>query len=673
MTPIVDLRGVARTFPTTPPVRAVRPTDLQISPGEFVAVVGASGSGKSTLMHLLGLLDQPSEGSYVFDGIDTSQMSDAERTALRGHAIGLVFQSFHLVGHRSALENVMLADTYTSAGEDGGGSERDRRSRAMEALRKVHLEHRADFMPNVLSGGEQQRVAIARALMTEPRLILADEPTGNLDSATSATVLDLFDELHRQGHTIVVITHSEEVSARAQRRITISDGNVHSGMPAAPVRAGGPAADRVTVPAGAVPVPVGVPAARPAIPPSRMRLRDLLAEAAAGIAAKPARTFLTTSGTILGIAALVATLGLAATSGSQIVSHFDELAATQVVVTDARGDISDPLVDIDPPPQRLPWDADARLAQLNGVVAAGSVAPVDIGERRIAAVTVVDPLAADTLTAQVFAASPGLFDAVRSDLVTGRWFDHGHDARADAVAVIGASLAQSLNIANLDHRPAVFIGDDPYAVIAILSDPPRLPRLMNAIVIPNGTAQLRFGLDSPADVHIDTEVGAALQVAQEAPLALAPNAPGDLQAQLPPEPRRIRNQISEDLQALFLGLAGLSLLIGALGIANITLVAVLERVSEIGIRRSLGATRPHIAGQFIVETTGLGLLGGIIGASAGLLATVVVAAARGWTPVLPTWLLLIAPLLGAGVGALAGLYPALRAARIEPIAALRTT
>jgi len=286
---------------------------------------------------------------------------------------------------------------------------------------------------------------------------------------------------------------------------------------------------------------------------------------------------------------------------------------------------------------------------------------------------VVDPLAADTLTAQVFAASPGLFDAVRSDLVTGRWFDHGHDARADAVAVIGASLAQSLNIVNLDHRPAVFIGDDPYAVIAILSDPLRLPRLMNAIVIPNGTARLRFGLDSPADVHIDTEIGAALQVAQEAPLALAPNAPGDLQAQLPPEPRRIRNRISDDLQALFLGLAGLSLLIGALGIANITLVAVLERVGEIGIRRSLGARRPHIAGQFIVETTGLGLLGGIIGASAGLLATVAVAAARDWPPVLPTWLLLIAPLLGAGVGALAGLYPALRAARIEPIAALRTT
>ncbi len=665
MTPIVDLRGVARTFPTTPPVHAVRPTDLRINPGEFVAVVGASGSGKSTLMHLLGLLDKPSAGTYVFDGIDTSQMSDAERTALRGHAIGLVFQSFHLVGHRSALENVMLADTYTST---GSAAKADRRARAMEALRKVSLEHRAEFLPNVLSGGEQQRVAIARALMTEPRLILADEPTGNLDSATSQTVLDVFDDLHRQGHTIVVITHSDEVSSRAQRQIAISDGHVRSSEPAVvPLP--------VPVAPGAHPVPAGVAPGLPGslvVPSSRMGLRDLLAEAAAGIAAKPARTFLTTSGTILGIAALVATLGLAATSSSQIVSHFDELAATQVVITDARGDFSDPIYAIDPPPQRLPWDADARLGKLNGVVAAGSVAPVDIGERRIGAVKVVDPLAADTLTAQVFAASPGLFDAVRSDLVTGRWFDHGHDARADAVAVIGASLAQSLNISNLDHRPAVFIGDDPYAVIAILSDPLRLPRLMNAIVIPNGTARLRFGLDTPADIHIDTEIGAALQIAQEAPLALAPNAPTDLQAQLPPEPRRIRNQISDDLQALFLGLAGLSLLIGALGIANITLVAVLERVSEIGIRRSLGATRPHIAGQFIVETTGLGLLGGVIGASAGLLTTVVVAAARGWTPVLPSWLLLIAPLLGAGVGALAGLYPALRAARIEPIAALRT-
>ncbi len=216
--PVVELQGLARTFPGEPPIPALRPTDLVIETGDYVSVVGPSGSGKSTLLHLLGLLDRPTEGTYLLDGIDTGSLSDAERTGLRGARLGFVFQAFHLLAHRSTVENVMLAMLYRRS------SASERRRRATEALEQVGLGHRIGHSPTKLSGGERQRVAIARALVSEPSLLLADEPTGNLDTTTSSEILDLFDVLHRTGHTLVVITHDPTTSGRAARRVRITDG-----------------------------------------------------------------------------------------------------------------------------------------------------------------------------------------------------------------------------------------------------------------------------------------------------------------------------------------------------------------------------------------------------------------------------------------------------------------
>ena len=227
-TPVVELRGVARTFPGPTPVEALKPTDLVVRPGDYVSVIGSSGAGKSTLLHLLGLLDRPTSGTYLLDGRDTNAMSDAERTGLRGQRIGFVFQAFHLLAHRTALENVQVALLYNHT------PRRERRSRAADALEAVGLSHRVGFFPKTLSAGEQQRVAIARALVTRPSLLLADEPTGNLDSVTSATVLDVFDRLHHLGLTIVMITHDADVSARADRCIRISDGVLTEPLVAVP-------------------------------------------------------------------------------------------------------------------------------------------------------------------------------------------------------------------------------------------------------------------------------------------------------------------------------------------------------------------------------------------------------------------------------------------------------
>lgn len=216
--PVVQLVGLTRAYAGTPPVLALDAVDLTVAAGEYLSVIGPSGSGKSTLLHVLGLLDRPTAGDYLLDGIATSTAPEGRRAALRGGHIGFVFQQFHLLPHRSVLDNVLLATLYS------GVPRAEREERARAALGRVHLGHRLHVMPTTLSGGERQRVAVARAVVAGPSLLLADEPTGNLDTANTAGVLDLFDELHADGLTLVVITHDAAVSARADRRVRISDG-----------------------------------------------------------------------------------------------------------------------------------------------------------------------------------------------------------------------------------------------------------------------------------------------------------------------------------------------------------------------------------------------------------------------------------------------------------------
>ncbi|MFJ9946451.1 ABC transporter permease [Kitasatospora sp. NPDC091207] len=407
-------------------------------------------------------------------------------------------------------------------------------------------------------------------------------------------------------------------------------------------------------------------------PPSRLSVRDLLSEALSGILQRPGRSALTMLGTVLGIGAFVAVLGLTATATGQIGEQFSLTKATTVTVTDLPR--TDGVAPGTNPPSDFPADADHRIAAIDGVRAGGVWWPLP-GTPTLSR----RPDGSDEGTGlSVLAATPGAVAAMEPTLTAGVTLDEFTQRTAQPVVLLSEAAAKRLGVSRLDAQPAVFIDRVPYTVVGIYADVRRQPGALLGLIIPAATALERYGDPPPlpdrgAQGLVATRIGAAPVVAAQLPFALRPDAPNAFTVVPPPDPHSLQDRVTSDLTGLFLALAGICLLVGAVGIANTTLVAVLERTQEIGLRRSLGARTGHIAAQFLTESTALGTLGGLIGTGLGVLTVLGVAAAREWTAVLQPAATLPAPLIGTVVGLLAGLYPALRAARTDPLKALRST
>jgi putative ABC transport system permease protein len=417
---------------------------------------------------------------------------------------------------------------------------------------------------------------------------------------------------------------------------------------------------------------------RTGLPASRLTARDAIAEAVAGIVQRPGRAGLTMLGTVLGVGAFVAVLGLTATGAGQISHQFTVLADTTVTVED-NGPANDAAAPDTNPAIGFPAGADAIADHINGVVAAGVWWPVSLPEGTNFTGSLALSATASA-TVSLLAASPGAVQAMGLTMVAGASLSRYENDTSQHVAMIDITTAAALGLspARLASQPAVFVDGIAYTVVGVYSSAQRVVTDESAMLIPENTALADFGNPEPgignqdeAQMVVATRIGAAQAVARELAAAERPADPSRLVVTSPPNPQNLQGQVTGDLAGLFLVLASISLLIGAVGIANTTLVAVLERTEEIGLRRAVGARPRHIAAQFLTESTALGTLGGLIGTCIGVGTVVTFAAAKDWTAVLNPAFTLPAPLIGSVVGLLAGAYPALRAARTSPLAALR--
>jgi putative ABC transport system permease protein len=399
----------------------------------------------------------------------------------------------------------------------------------------------------------------------------------------------------------------------------------------------------------------------------RVTARSLIREALAGVVQRPGRSALTATGTVLGVGAVIAVLGITTSANSQVVKEFTRLSATQLTITSAPT-----TQDADPAASEpaIPLDADARLMRLRGVVSAGAYTPindVDVGSSYAP-----DGSRVVEGGTNVIAVSDSFWRTVHPQVI-GRTFD-GYLA-TQRVAVIGSALAQSLGIGSVAGSPTITLDGVPFVVVGIETDTRRVPDTLIAVTIPEEAAIGLWGIDR-IDVPerkaiVETTPGAVSRVAEQAAVALRADEPEVISVTAPVQPRKLQDRVSEQLRLLFIAIAAILLFVGTIGIANTTLIAVLERVPEIGLRRALGARPRHVSYQFLLESLVLGVLGGLIGTTLGVLTVVAVAVTKEWTAVVPASLVPLGPVLGALTGLAAGAYPAFRASRIEPIEAFR--
>lgn len=660
-TPLLSLRGVWRLFGEPgQAITVLQDINLDIRPGEMVAIMGPSGSGKSTLMNLLGCLDQPSRGSYRVRGRDTRALNANARAALRREHFGFVFQRYQLLADLDAQANVEMPALYA------GATPRQRRARAQALLQRLGLGDRLHHKPAQLSGGQQQRVSIARALMNGGQVILADEPTGALDSLSGAQVMALLKELHAAGHTVIVVTHDRQVAAHAQRIIEIADGRIERDSASQPSGAAAPVSPEET---SGLARADGPPTRHPRAPgcfraSGWSRWQASVSMALGALSTHQLRTALTLLGIVIGIVSVGLVNALGEGSRQRILSDMNSLGTHTIELFPGAG------------------AGDRRAESTRTLVVADAQAV-----RALPGVDSVTPQVQHSLTLQrgaleknatAVGASADYFRVRGLQLALGREFDEQAVRHMSADVVIDAATRKIFFRAHENPiGQTLLAGQVPLRVVGVTARNDLWSSGGLTLWLPYSSVMARMtGTTHLQQITVRVRSDHAARNVERDIVDLLTQRHGsrDFYLHNSDTLRATVEKTTRVLQGLILSIAVIALLVGGIGVMNIMLVSVTERTSEIGLRMAVGARSSDILRQFLIEAVLVCVLGGVVGLALAWLLGMVI------QPLLPMIQLVFSPVAlaiamvcASLIGVVFGYWPARNAARLNPVEALART
>jgi macrolide transport system ATP-binding/permease protein len=655
---MVELKNISKTYQMGKvEVKALQGVSLKISPGEFVAIMGPSGSGKSTLMHILGLLDRPDSGEYYLGKRKINALSDEELSAIRNRLAGFVFQQFHLLPRMTALQNAELPLIYAG--------KRHLKEKAKEKIEEVGLADRMNHRPNELSGGQQQRVAIARSLVNDPLIILADEPTGNLDSKSQGDIISILKDLNQKGKTVIIVTHEKEIAIQAKRVIRMLDGKIISDEKSTGSGTPEPAESQADKIIDAV------------LSKSERKAReteffDYLRQAGGAMLSHKMRSFLSILGILIGVAAVIAMLALGTGAKESIEKQLASLGSNLILVMPGSSRIHGVSMGAGTV-TRFTFQDVAAIEKLTDLVK--RISPSVRGRGQLV-------YANQNWSTEVEGAGVNYADIRAATPIMGRFFTDEEVKIRDKVAVLGTTVIKQLFGDANPIGETIKINLVNFKVIGILPQKGAtgFHDQDDTVVIPITTAMYRvFGKEYIDSISVEANSPNSIDAAQEEISKLiikqhhlvTKDEQDSFQTRNMADLKNTLEATTKTMSLLLGAIAAISLLVGGIGIMNIMLVSVTERTREIGLRKAIGATNKDIMVQFLIEAVLMSFIGGVTGILLGSGVSILITIFAGWTVKVSSFSIILATGFSLIVGVAFGLWPAQKASQLDPIEALR--
>jgi len=653
---MIELKNIYKTYQMGKvEVKALQDVTLSIAPGEFVAIMGPSGSGKSTLMHILGLLDRPDAGEYYLGKRKIHALSDEELAAIRNRLVGFVFQQFHLLPRMTALENAALPLIYAG--------KRHLKAVAKQKVEEVGLADRMNHRPNELSGGQQQRAAIARSLVNDPLILLADEPTGNLDSKSQEEIISILKELNQKGKTVIIVTHEKEIASCSQRVIRMLDGKIISdekaGIP--PKSSEENQADKI----------IDVVLSKSERAARETEFFDYLRQAGGAMLGHKMRSFLSILGILIGVAAVIAMLALGQGAKESIEAQLASLGSNLLMVRPGSSRTMGVALQAGTV-TRFTFQDVAAIEKLTDEVK--SVSPSVTGRAQLV-------YANKNWNTQIEGVGVDYASIRASEPAVGRFFSEGEVKMREKVVLLGTTVANQLFGDTNPIGETVKINLLNFKVIGVLpaKGAAGFHDQNDTVLIPITTAMYRvLGKEYIDSLYVEAKGPDLIDAAQEdiskliiKEHRLNKNEEDSFQIHNMADIKNALETTTKTMSLLLGSIAAISLLVGGIGIMNIMLVSVSERTREIGLRKAIGANNKDIMVQFLIEAVLMSFIGGIAGILLGTGISVLITLFAGWAVRVSWFSIILATTFSLIVGIAFGLWPAQKASKLDPIEALR--